>query len=569
MSAKNILAPRSELVAALSSCRSAIVGIGLISGLTNMLALTGAFFMLQVYDRVLTSRSLPTLVGMFILVLSLYVFQGLLEAIRSRLLVRIGGALDEALGARIHDVILQLPLKVRASGDSLYVLRDFDQIRAYLSGLGPTAFFDLPWMPLYLGICFAFHFWIGIAATAGAAILISLTLATELLTRGPAKAAVQAAAARNRLMEAGRNNAEVIQAMGLGNRFSERWSAANAAFLNAQRATSDIAGDLGAASKILRMLLQSGILAIGAWLVIRQEASAGIIIAGSIMMSRALAPVDLAIANWKSFVGARQSWFRLNDVLRNLPIGATPMRLPPPCNSLRVENLSVSPPGERRIVVSDVSFSLSANQGLGIVGRSASGKSSLVRALVGVWVPSRGQVRLDSSSLDQWSPESLGPHIGYMPQSVELFAGTIGENISRFETEPDPSEIIAAATAADVDGMIRRLPDGYDTEIGDGGTSLSAGQRQRVALARALYRNPFLVVLDEPNSNLDAEGEAALANAILGVRKRGGVAIVVAHRPSALSSVDRVMVMDSGRVQAFGPRDEILGKLLQRSPEKV
>lgn len=569
MSAASISAPRSELATALLSCRSAIAGIGLISGVTNMLALTGAFFMLQVYDRVLTSRSLPTLAGMFVLVLALYIFQGLLEAIRSRVLVRIGGALNEALGERIHDVILQLPLKVRASGDSLYVLRDFDQIRAYLSGLGPTAFFDLPWMPLYLGICFAFHFWIGIAATAGAAILISLTLATELLTRAPAKAAVTAAAARNRLMEAARNNVEVIQAMGLGRRVGERWSSANSAFLNAQGATSDIAGDLGAASKILRMLLQSGILAIGAWLVIRQEASAGIIIAGSIMMSRALAPVDLAIANWKSFVGARQSWFRLNDALRNLPIGATPMQLPPPCNYIRVENLSVSPPGERRIVVSDVSFSLSAGQGLGIVGRSASGKSSLVRALVGVWVPSRGQVRLDNSSLDQWSPESLGPHVGYMPQSVELFAGTIGENISRFETDPEPTEIIAAATAADVDGMIRRLPDGYDTEIGDGGTSLSAGQRQRVALARALYRNPFLVVLDEPNSNLDAEGEAALSNAILGVRKRGGVAIVVAHRPSALSSVDRVMVMDSGRVQAFGPRNEILNKLLQRSPEKV
>ncbi|NJL70545.1 MAG: type I secretion system permease/ATPase [Candidatus Competibacteraceae bacterium] len=550
------------------ACRSAFIGVGLLSGTVNVLTLTGSFFMLQVYDRVIPSRSLPTLVGLAALTVGLYIFQGILENIRTRVLVRVGTSLDESVGHRVFSIIAQLPLSVQATVDGLQPLRDLDQIRSFLSGLGPTAFFDLPWMPLYLGICFLFHPWIGVAATAGAIILIALTLFTEAMTTAPAKAAAEAAARRNVLTNACRRNAEALKAMGFAHRLQARWDASNTAFLESQRRTSDVANGLGATSKVLRMILQSAILGLGAWLVIRQEASGGIIIASSIMMSRALAPVELAIANWKGFVSARQSWRRLDDLLACLPTRPMPMSLQAPKASLAVEGISVTPPGMRTLVVQDVAFSLRAGQGLGVIGPSASGKSSLVRAVVGVWAPARGAIRLDGAALDQWNPEALGGHIGYLPQEIELFSGTIAENIARFETPYDPKAVLQAAQAAGVHDMILRLPDGYDTEIGEAGMALSAGQKQRVALARALYRDPFLVVLDEPNSNLDADGEAALTVAIQSVRARGGIVIVVAHRPSALASVDQVLAMGNGRVQAFGPKDKVLKQVLQR-PQNV
>ncbi|GJD79754.1 Type I secretion system ATP-binding protein PrsD [Methylobacterium gregans] len=315
-----------------------------------------------------------------------------------------------------------------------------------------------------------------------------------------------------------------------------------------------------------RRALQSGVLALGAWLVIRDQASAGVIIASSILVSWALAPAELAIANWKGFVQARQAWARLSEPVARIPAPGQPHALPAPARELAVEGISVAPPGTVRLVVQDLSFVMRAGQGLGVIGPSASGKSSLVRALVGVWLPGRGKVRLDGAALDQWSSADLGRHLGYLPQEVELFAGTIADNIGRFEPEPDPEAVVAAARAAGAHELILRLSEGYDTRIGEGGAGLSAGQRQRVGLARALYRDPFLVVLDEPNANLDNGGEAALTQAILGVRRRDGICVVVAHRPSALAAVDLVLMMAEGRAQAFGPKDEVFRRVLRPAP---
>ncbi len=557
------------LSAAVTRCKKVFVGVGIVSGVINILMLTGAFFMLQVYDRVIPSGSVPTLVGLGLLAAGLYLFQGMLDAIRGRVLTRIGGALDEALGQHAYDIVIQLPLKMRVDGDGLQISRDLDQVRQYLSGLGPTAFFDMPWVPLYLGICFLFHPIIGLVASGGAALLFVLAIMTDVLSKKPARDASQALLRRNALAATGQRNAEVVRAMGLGDRIGARWAEANTHHLAAQQSASDVTVGLGALSKMLRMILQSGILALGAWLVINQQATAGIMIASSIMMSRALAPVELAIANWRGFVAARSSWSRLTDLMTKLPADLSPMELPEPKDTLNVEGVSVGFPGGRTATVQNISFALKSGDGLGIIGPSASGKSTLARALVGVWRPVRGTVRLDGAALDQWFSQSLGNHIGYLPQDVELFSGTVAQNIARLESSPNSEAVVDAARAAGVHETILRLPDGYETEIGDGGNALSAGQRQRIALARALYKDPFLVVLDEPNSNLDAEGDVALTSAIHSVRSRGGIVIVVAHRPSALSSVDLVLAMAAGQTQKFGKKEEVLGSILRKpSPSK-
>jgi len=561
----NQAAPGRELAAVLSASRSAFIGVGIMSGVLNVLMLTGSFYMLEIYDRVLPSRSIPTLVALSVIVLVLYGFQGVIDLIRSRILARVGASFDENLSLRIYDNIVRLPLKGRTTGDGLQPLRDLDQVRGFLSGPGPTALFDVPWIPLYLAICFAFHFWIGITATAGALILVVLTFLTEIFTREPTRTAVSFGVARNGLAEASRRNAEVMRAMGMGSRMAALWGQSNAKYLEAQQQAADVAGGLGAASKVMRMILQSAVLAVGAYLVIQQQATAGIIIASSILTSRALAPIELAIAHWRGFIAARQSWRRLSELMGALPPVEKPMALPAPTQSLSVESASAIVPGGQRLVVQDVTFALKAGNGLGVIGPSASGKSSLARMIVGVWTPVRGKVRLDGAALEQWDSEALGRHIGYLPQDVELFAGTVAQNISRFDPDAKPELVIAAAKAAGVNDMILRLPEGYESDIGEGGTALSAGQRQRLALARALYNDPFLVVLDEPNSNLDAEGEQALTQAILGVRARGGIAIVIAHRPSALAGVDLVLMMAEGKAQAFGPKDEVLNKVLRRA----
>jgi ATP-binding cassette, subfamily C, bacterial PrsD len=564
-SCEDIVMPPSpkQAPSILTACRGAFLGVALLSGLINVLYLSGSVFMMEVYDRVLPSRSIPTLVGLCVIVAALYLFQGLFEMIRSRILARVGAAVDEDLSQAVFQSQLAAPLKTRVEGDGQQPLRDLDQIRAFLSGGGPSALFDLPWMPLYLVICFAFHPWIGWLATGGAALLVTLTLLTELLTRSASRAAVSAAVVRNGIAEGARRNAEVVHAMGMAGRIGGRWGEANALYLAHQQRTSDVAGGLGAASKVLRMLLQSAVLAVGAYLVIDGRATGGIMIASSILTSRALAPVDLAIANWKGFVSARHGWRRLKDQLFKTPQAEEPLKLPAPQALLSLEHAGTGAPGSQRFAIQDVVFELKAGSGLGIIGPSASGKSSLARMLVGVWPTWRGKVRLDGAALEQWNPEELGRYIGYLPQDVELFAGTVTQNITRFDPQPDPRAVVAAAKAANVHEMILRLPEGYETQVGEAGAALSGGQRQRIALARALYGNPFLVVLDEPNSNLDNEGEQALTAAIQSVRARGGIVIVIAHRPSALASIDLVLVMADGKVQSFGPKEEILGKVLR------
>jgi PrtD family type I secretion system ABC transporter len=557
--------PRSELRDALSACRGAFVGVALMSGMINVLYLTGSFFMLEIYDRVLPSRSIPTLVALVVLAGCLYLGQGILELIRGRILVRIGTELDQALSGRVFETVVRLPLITGAGGGGLQPLRDLDAVRSFLSGMGPGALFDLPWLPLYLAICFAFHPLIGLTASAGALILVVLTVLTELMSREAAREATALAIRRNDLAAAGRRNAEVLTAMGMATRINRLWTKANENYLDGNRRTSDVTGGMGALAKVMRMTLQSAVLAVGAYLVIQQQATAGIIIAGSILSARALAPIDLAISNWKGFVAARQSWQRLNNLLRTLPPRHQSTRLQPPTKRLAVESVSVVPPGEKKLVVHDVSFFLEAGQGLGIIGPSGSGKSSLLRALVGVWAPMRGHVRLDSAALDQWSPDQLGRHIGYLPQDVELFGGTIAENISRFEPNADSEQIIAAAGAAGVHEMIVTMSDGYDTQIGENGHTLSAGHAQRIALARALYGDPFLIALDEPNSNLDAEGDDALTRAVRGARQRGAIVIVVAHRPIGIEGVDTIMVMRDGRMQALGTKDKVVPQLLPRT----
>lgn len=552
---------RSELAVALGASRNAIIGVGLFSGISNVLMLTGAFFMLQVYDRVLPSGSVPTLVALGILAAGLFIAQGILDLIRGRIMARVGAALDEDVGLRVYDSIVRIPLLVGSRSDGLQPQRDLEAIRAFLASAGPTALFDLPWIPFYLVIIFAFHALLGVTALAGAIVLVSMTILTEVLTRAPTSAAAGFAQTRNGIAEAGLRNAEVLAAMGMAKRTGQRWHAANRDCVMSQQQVSDVAGGFGSITKSLRMLLQSAVLGVGAYLVIMEQATAGIMIASSILVGRALAPVDLAIANWRGFVTARQSWRRLIALLAQLRPQPTLMALPAPKNGLSVENVVAVPPGGRKIAVQDVRFSFEAGHALGVIGPSASGKSSLVRLLVGAWQPVNGRVCLDGVSLQQWESEALGPHIGYLPQDVEMFAGTVADNISRFENNAEPEAVIAAAKAAGVHELIIQLPNGYDTEIGVQGQSLSAGQRQRIALARALYRDPFLVVLDEPNSNLDAEGEAALTQAILGVRKRGGVVIIVAHRQSALAAVDFVLVMAQGRMKDFGPKNEVLARL--------
>ncbi len=551
------------LAGALANWRWALAAIGLMSGMSNVLMLTGSMFMLEVYDRVLPSRSVPTLLGLAALAIMMFVFQGTLDVLRGRVLTRIGERIGEHFGRRVYDATIRLPLKVQSDGDGLQPLRDLDKVRGFMGAGGPAALFDLPWMPLYLAVCFIFHVWIGMTASIGALMLVTVTVLTEVMIRRPTRMLAGLDVKRNSLAQAGQRNAEVLQAMGMGPRLALQWEAVNQQYLAAQERVSDVAGGFGSVSRVLRIVLQSCVLGVGAYLVIQQEATAGVIIAGSILSARALAPVELAIANWKGFVEARNAWARLESLIELFPVEAPPMNLPAPRESLSAEAVMVIPPGGQKPVVKEASFCLSAGQAVGIIGPSGSGKSSLVRALVGVWPTFRGKIRLDGAAIDQWSTEALGGHIGYLPQNVELFDATVAKNIARLAAEPDGAAVVAAARAAAVHEMILGLPEGYETRIGEGGKALSAGQRQRVALACALYGNPFLVVLDEPNSNLDNEGEAALTQAILGVRARGGIVVVVAHRPSALAGVDQILVMDAGSVQAFGAKDEVMKRVLR------
>lgn len=544
-------------------CRSALIGVVGLSAVANMLALTGSLYMLQVYDRVLPARSIPTLIGLTVLMVGLYAAFGVLDLLRSRVIAGIGVRLDRHLRGPTFAAVLRQPLRSGDRAAALQPVRDLDQMRGFLNGSGPTALCDLPWLPVYLGLVFLLHPLLGLLATCGALVLVAFTALTESRSRRPSQASTVSSTNRRACVEMAQRNAEIIQALGLGNRMTGRWHQHSEAVLADQRRAMAVTGGFGSAARVFRLILQSALLGLGAYVVIIGEATGGVMIASSIMTSRALAPIEGAIANWRGFIAARQARERLRQLFAKLPPAREHLRLPRPSRAISVEALTVAAPGEPRVIVQNVSFALSAGEALGVIGPSASGKSTLARALAGAWLATRGVIRIDGAALDQWDPEDLGRDTGYLPQDVALFDGTVADNISRLEASPSSEPVIAAARAAGVHDMILGLPDGYNTRIGEGGAMLSGGQRQRIALARALYGDPFFVVLDEPNSNLDAEGDAALAEAVRGVRARGGIIVVIAHRPAALSAVDKLAVMANGQLQAFGPKDEVMAKVIQ------
>lgn len=560
------MASHSPISEVLASCRGAFWGVGLMSGLINVLMLTGSLFMMQVYDRVLASHSVPTLIALSLIALCAYLFQGWLDILRSRILTLIGERIDEEIGPRLHAAVLELPLRVpRLASEALQPFRDLEAIRGFMASTGPLALFDLSWMPIYLFVIYLLHPLLGYVTLGGAAFLMLLTLATELRGRGPTRAAVEATSVRNQMADVAQRGAESVRAMGMLPVMTERWREAHDAAMIHQRKSSYVVGGLSAVARMFRFSLQSAMLATGAYLAILGELSAGGIIAGSIISARALAPVDQAIASWKAFISARQSHGRLKQLMSYAQSNPITFELPPPTKSLAVLGLAVPAPGSRQPIVSRVSFTLNAGQALGVIGPSASGKTTLARALVGVWKPLAGAVTLDGASLDQWDPASLGPSIGYLSQDTELFDGTIAQNIARFRRDAPPEMVIEAARAVGMHDVIVGLPQGYDTRTGQGGIHLSAGQRQRIGVARALFGRPFLVVLDEPNANLDAEGDAAVGEAVRKVRERGGIAVIIAHRPSAIASVDMLLVMKDGQMAAFGPRDEVLARTVQNA----
>lgn len=545
------------------------LGVGLFSGVINVLALTGAIYMLQVYDRVIPSRSVPTLIGLTVLMLVMVAAGGLLDMIRTRIMSRIGLRIDDLLRDKVFYAIQTASLRSRSEGDGLQAVRDLDRVRTFLSGIGPTALFDVPWIPIYLTVIFLLHPLMGWFAVGGAALLVAVAIATEVFSKGPTLRAAKSGSGRYAIFAGSVRNAETVRTMGMAPNVLGRLRAVNDQYLGDQTRASDVVSGMGVISKLLRMLLQSLILGLGAYLVVNNEVSPGSIIAGSIIMSRALAPIEIAIQYWKSFMEARQASHRL-QVLLHATEDATKDRteLPAPQSDLTVEKLTVAAPGQKTPTISNISFSLNAGEALGVIGPSGSGKSTLARAILGAWEPLRGNgsVRLDGAALDQWTHASLGRHIGYLPQDIQLFEGTVAENIARFNPEATSESIVEAANDAGAHELIVSLPDGYETMLGDNGSGLSAGQRQRIALARALFGRPFLVVLDEPNASLDSAGDVALSIAIKGIRERGGIAIVIAHRPSALAHIDKVLALAKGQVQTIGPKEEVLRKVLAPVP---
>lgn len=558
---------RDELKEVYRASRGTFIATGVFSSIVNILMLTGPLFMLQIYDRVLSSGSVPTLVALIGIVIVLYVYYGYLEYLRARLLVRVGRRVEERLRGRLFDVVTAHALR-RTPGVGSQPLNDLATTRQYLSGQGPFAFLDMPWMPFYLLVIYAMHWMLGLAALCAALVIFGLAVISERATRGPVAEATKATIKANQMTDEGRRNAEALYSLGMLGTLRNRWLEVQQVSLDQQTLANDAGGALGAASRVLRLMVQSGILALGAYLAILQEITPGTMIAASIIMSRALAPVEQAVANWQQFLSFRKARERLTNVLRSVPEAAAQMKLPVPAGKLEVENLIVQLPGMDKPLLQGITFTVMPGEGIGVIGPTGAGKSTLARALVGVITPTRGNVRLDGAALDQREADELGRLIGYLPQDLQLFDGTVAQNISRFDSSPYPEAIIDAAKLANVHDFIMRLPDGYNTPLGENGSRLSTGQRQRVALARALYGNPVLFVLDEPNSALDAEGEAALDFAIRKTIARGAAVVVIAHRPSALASITKMLVLSDGKMAAMGPRDEIMRKVMARNTQQ-
>lgn len=565
MSVKGLADGTTRIGAALARYRTAIVTVAVLSAVLNVLVLAGSIYMMLVYDSVLPSHSLPTLFSLLGMLVVVYAFQGVFDAMRTRILTDVGSALDQELAPEVQRMMSAAALKGhKGGGDGMTPMRDLDQIRSFLASGGPAALLDLPWIGFFLLILAMLHVWLGVTALAGALVMIGLTVLTERATKKPSRLVAQITAWRSGMAESNLRHAEVLTALGMQRRMRDRWVEVNQHHLAAQDRLARSVGAIGGSAKVFRLFLQSLILTVGALLVIDGKASGGVIFASSILSGRALAPIDTAIANWRGFSAARSGWKRLNAMFQHLPAAADAhVLLPAPAKELAVEQLAVAPPGVERVTAQGITFRLEAGDGVGVIGPSAAGKTSLARALIGSWPALRGTIRLDGATPDQWDADTFGAFVGYLPQAVELLDGSVAQNIARFDPAATSDEVIAAATAAGVHEMIVKLPSGYDTPVGSDGAQLSAGQRQRVGLARALFRDPFLVLLDEPNSNLDAAGEDALAAAIAGVRARGGIAIVIAHRPSALAQVSHVLFMRDGRMEAFGPRDQVMSRIMK------
>ncbi|MDR4515356.1 type I secretion system permease/ATPase [Nitrosomonas sp.] len=561
-----IKASQNEITEVLASFKKAFYTIGVFSAVINALMLMPAIYMLQLYDSVLTSRNEMTLLMLTLIVIGAYIFLGALEYVRSFVLIRVGAKLDMKLNKRVYTAAFEQSLK-QGGGNAGQALKDLTSIRQFMTGNALFAFFDAPWFPIYIFVIFMFHPWLGIFALCGTTVLIILAYINEKISRKPLDEANTMAVASTNLASNNLRNAEVIEAMGMLPNLQARWDQLHSRFLNLQADASEKSGVVSAISKSTTVALQSLMLGLGALLVLENQISPGMMIAASILMGRAIAPVQLLISVWKQFGSTRSAYDRLTKLLELNPARKPGMTLPKPTGAITVENVTTAPPGSRVPVIKSLSLSVSAGEVLGIIGSSGSGKSTLARLLVGVWPAAAGKVRLDGADVYQWSKEELGPNIGYLPQDIELFSGTVSENIARF-SEVDPEKVIMAAQRAGVHQMILNMPEGYDTKLGDGGAGLAGGQKQRLGLARAMYDDPALIVLDEPNSNLDDVGEQALLSALIDLRKRGKTIVLITHRTSIISVTDKLLLLHEGMAKLFGPTKRVLEELKKQQQKQ-
>lgn len=558
-------AHENSLQAALKACKGSFISVGIFSLFVNALMLVPTFYMLQVYGRVVTSGSIPTLVMLTIIMSILVITSGSLEWIRSRIMVRVSTKLDVLLSRDVYKASFRRALESGGMDASAQPLNDLTNLRQFMTGNGLFAFFDAPWLPIYIAVMFMFHPYYGWVAIASAIVLLILAYANEKVTGKALGEANKENIAATLHTTKNLRNAEVIESMGMLDTLIGRWSLRQRKVLLLQSHASDKGGIVSAISKTFRTLIQSLILGLGAYLAVNHEISAGLVIAGSILLGRALAPIDLIIGSWKGFINARSQYNRLNEIMDKQKAEPERMPLPAPEGHVLVENLVIGAPGAKAPILRGIGFGVPAGTVVGIIGPSASGKSTLARALMGVWVPQHGTVRLDGADISNWDKERLGPYVGYLPQDIELFEGSISDNIARFG-KVDAEKVVQAAQTAGVHEMILLLPQGYDTVIGSDGVNLSGGQRQRVGLARAIYGSPRLILLDEPNSNLDEVGERALAGAIAQLKATGATIFVITHRTSILSQLDRLLVMANGGITMYGPRDQVMEELSKQNP---
>lgn len=552
----------SELLDVIKTSKHAFYFTGLISLFINLLMLVPSLYMLQLYDRVLASRSQETLLMLTMIVVVMFAVLGTLEFVRSRILIRVGNSIDTKMSTRLFNAMFALANQHPGKA-SAQPLSDLTQIRQFLTGTPLFAFFDAPWIPIYIGIMFLFHPWLGWFAVFAASVALTLTMINEKRTKKTLEESGIYFQQSQSFIQASLRNSEIIEAMGMHDNIRKRWYARYVVFLNEQSKASDESGLWSNLSKTVRMLMQSLVLGLGGYLAITGEMTAGMMIAGSILMGRALAPIDLMTSTWKQFSSARSAYERLNKLLDAFTVVPIPTALPVPSGFIDIESVFVIPPEGKLPSLRGVSLSIKAGEVVGIIGPSAAGKSSLARAILGVWPLHSGKVRIDGAEIGHYDRSVLGACIGYLPQDIELFDGTITENIARYE-DPKPEQVIEAAMSAGVHAMILQLPQGYDTQIGPGGISLSGGQRQRIGLARALYGYPKIMVLDEPNSNLDDVGERALLSAVEEMKKRQSTVILITHRPAILEVVDKIAFLRDGQLEIFGTRDEVMAAFARK-----